>query len=164
MDTANSSKGFTLGTESLREPSTMARNRNRDVGIEQGINRIVEGTLVEGSIRSEGSIRIDGHFVGDIHTTGRLVIGLTGRVEGNVDCHDCESQGVVTGNLRVVGLLTLKESSGVHGEIRYGRMAVEAGARIEGVCKLDDMGESLELKEPAVKNLDHAGQAFQQTA
>ena len=47
----------------------MARNRNRDVGIEQGINRIVEGTLVEGSIRSEGSIRIDGHFVGDIHTT-----------------------------------------------------------------------------------------------
>jgi len=142
----------------------MARNRNRDVGIEQGINRIVEGTLVEGSIRSEGSIRIDGHFVGDIHTTGRLVIGLTGRVEGNVDCHDCESQGVVTGNLRVVGLLTLKESSGVHGEIRYGRMAVEAGARIEGMCKLDDVVETPASEERAVKNLDHAEQAFQQSA
>ena len=77
----------------------MARNRNRDVGIDQGINRIVEGTLIEGSIRSEGSIRIDGHFVGDIHTTARLVIGAQGRVEGNVDCQDCESQGVVTGNL-----------------------------------------------------------------
>ena len=38
----------------------MARNRNRDVGIDQGINRIVEGTLVEGAIRSEGSTRIDG--------------------------------------------------------------------------------------------------------
>ena len=53
----------------------MARNRNRNVGIDQGINRIVEGTVIEGSIRSEGSIRIDGHFVGDIHTTARLVIG-----------------------------------------------------------------------------------------
>jgi len=153
-----------LGTKPPGEQSTMARNRNRDVGIEQGINRIVEGTLVEGSIRSEGSIRIDGHFVGDIHTTGRLVIGLTGRVEGNVDCHDCESQGVVTGNLRVVGLLALKESSGVYGEIRYGRMAVEAGARIEGMCKLDDVGETPASEERAVKNLDHAEQAFQQSA
>ena len=151
-------------TKPPREPSTMARYRNRDVGLEQGINRIVEGTLVEGSIRSEGSIRIDGHFVGDIHTTGRLVIGLTGRVEGNVDCNDCESQGVVTGNLRVVGLLTLKESSGVHGEIRYGRMAVEAGARIEGMCKLDDVVEAPASEERAVKNLDHAEQAFQQSA
>ncbi len=153
---------FTFGTEAPRELSTMARNRN--VGIDQGINRIVEGTLVEGSIRSEGSIRIDGHFVGDIHTTARLVIGAQGRVEGNVDCQDCESQGAVTGNLRVVGLLTLKASSAVSGEIRYGRMAVEAGARIEGVCKLDDVSVGAETTEPSVKNLDHAGQALQQSA
>ena len=153
---------FTFGTEVPRELSTMARNR--DVGIDQGINRIVEGTLVEGTIRSEGSIRIDGHFVGDIHTTARLVIGAQGRVEGNVDCQDCESQGVVTGNLRVVGLLTLKASSAVSGEIRYGRMAVEAGARIEGVCKLDDVSAEAETPDPSVKNLDHAGQALQQSA
>ena len=144
----------------------MARNRNRDIGIEQGINRIVEGTLMEGSIRSEGSIRIDGHFVGDIHTTGRLVIGVKGRVEGNVDCQDCESEGVVTGNLRVVGLLTLKASSAVSGEIRYGRMAVEAGARIEGVCKLDD-GEAVEpvaQDESPFTNVGHADQPLQQSA
>ena len=98
----------------------------------------------------------------DIHTTGRLVIGVKGRVEGNVDCQDCESQGVVTGNLRVVRLLTLKASSAVNGEIRYGRMAVEAGARIEGVCKLDDVSGEEETTEPPVKNLDHAGQALQQ--
>ena len=142
----------------------MARNRNRDIGIEQGINRIVEGTMMEGSIRSEGSIRIDGHFVGDIHTTGRLVIGVKGRVEGNVDCQDCESEGTVTGNLRVVGLLTLKASSSVNGEIRYGRMAVEAGARIEGLCKLDDASGEEEAQALSVKNLDHAGQALQQSA
>ena len=155
---------ITFGNESRNGTRDMARQRRTDVGIEQGINRIVEGTLVEGSIRSEGSIRIDGHFVGDIHTTARLVIGAQGRVEGNVDCQDCESQGVVSGNLRVVGLLTLKASSAVSGEIRYGRMAVEAGARIEGVCKLDDVSVEAETPEPPVKNLDHAGQALQQSA
>ena len=144
----------------------MARNRNRDIGVEQGINRIVEGTLMEGSIRSEGSIRIDGHFVGDIHTTGRLVIGVQGRVEGSVDGQDCESEGVVTGNLRVVGLLTLKASSGVSGEIRYGRMAVAAGARIEGVCKLDDgeAADDAEQEESPFTNVGHADQPLQQSA
>ena len=144
----------------------MARQRRTDVGIEQGINRIVEGTLMEGAIRSESSIRIDGHFVGDIHTTGRLVIGVKGRVEGNVDCQDCESEGVVTGHLRVVGLLSLKASSAVNGEIRYGLMAVEAGARIEGVCKLDD-GESSEAvteDESPFTNMGHADQPLQQSA
>ena len=64
----------------------------------------------------------------------------------------------------LVGLLTLKASSSVNGEIRYGRMAVEAGARIEGVCKLDDASGEEEAKAPSVKNLDHAGQPLQQSA
>lgn len=115
----------------------MARHRTNDVSFEQGINRIVEGTHVDGSIRSEGSIRIDGSFKGDIHTAGRLVIGATGRVEGRVDCMDCESEGLVLGELRVAGLLSLKASSRVDGEIQYGRMAVEAGAQVVGICRLD---------------------------
>jgi cytoskeletal protein CcmA (bactofilin family) len=115
----------------------MARNRTQDVSFEQGINRIVEGTHMEGSIRSEGSIRIDGSFKGDIHTAGRLVIGKSGKVEGRVDCMDCESEGLVLGVLRVAGLLSLKASSRVDGEIQYGRMAVEAGAQIVGTCRLD---------------------------
>jgi len=122
----------------------MARNRTHNVNMEQGINRIVEGTVMEGAIRSEGSIRIDGRFVGDIQTSGRLVIGSAGSVEGTVDCADCESEGVVRGQIRVAGLLSLKATAEVEGEIRYGRMAVEAGARVEGVCKLDT-GEQGEL-------------------
>ena len=92
---------------------------------------------MEGTIRSEGSIRIDGSFNGDIHTAGRLVIGKSGRVEGRVDCMDCEPEGLVLGELRVAGLLSLKASSRVDGEIQYGRMAVEAGAQVVGTCRLD---------------------------
>lgn len=115
----------------------MARQRTNEVSLDQGINRIVEGTHMEGTIRSEGSIRIDGSFNGDIHTAGRLVIGKSGRVEGRVDCMDCESEGLVLGELRVAGLLSLKASSRVDGEIQYGRMAVEAGAQVVGTCRLD---------------------------
>ena len=115
----------------------MARQRTNEVSLEQGINRIVEGTHMEGIIRSEGSIRIDGSFSGDIHTAGRLVIGKSGRIEGRIDCMDCESEGLVLGELRVAGLLSLKASSRDDGEIQYGRMAVEAGAQVVGTCRLD---------------------------
>ena len=132
----------------------MARQRTNDVSLEQGINRIVEGTHMEGNIRSEGSIHIDGSFKGDIHTSGRLVIGAGGRVEGRVDCMDCESEGLVLGELRVAGLLSLKASSRVDGEIQYGRMAVEAGAQIVGTCRLD--------AEPEVKLAGSKGGAMKE--
>ena len=82
-DTCSFSSRCALTNETQPLTWTQARNRNSNVSMEQGINRIVEGTVVEGAIRSEGSIRIDGRFVGDIRTEGRLVIGSTGSVEGH---------------------------------------------------------------------------------
>ena len=82
-----------------------------------------------------------------------------------MDCQDCESEGIVVGHLRVVGLLSLKASSGVEGEIRYGRMSVEAGAKIEGVCKLDDGVKPSELMaETQMMSVDHENGPLQQTA
>tara|TARA_X000000950_G_scaffold210772_2_gene253454 strand:+ start:1188 stop:1616 length:429 start_codon:yes stop_codon:yes gene_type:complete len=142
----------------------MARNRNANVSMEQGINRIVEGTVVEGAIHSESSIRIDGRFVGDIRTSGRLVIGSTGFVKGTVECADCESEGRILGHLRVTGLLSLKATAEVEGEIRYGRMAVEAGARIDGLCKLDSGEENeLTVDAPRMTQVQDEG-LLQQTA
>lgn len=148
-----------------RTSITMARQRTNEVSLEQGINRIVDGTHMEGSIRSEGSIRIDGSFKGDIHTAGRLVIGQSGRVEGRVDCMDCESEGLVLGELRVAGLLSLKASSRVDGEIQYGRMAVEAGAQIVGTCRLDGEGDlQVSHQEQATSAEDAQERYLQQSA
>lgn len=142
----------------------MARNRNSNVSMEQGINRIVEGTVVEGAIRSEGSIRIDGRFVGDIRTEGRLVIGSTGSVEGTVECADCETEGRILGHIRVTGLFSLKASAEVEGEVRYGRLSVEAGARVEGLCKLDTGEEDLRaMEEPRMAQVQDEG-LLQQSA
>lgn len=143
----------------------MARQRTNEVSLDQGINRIVEGTHMEGTIRSEGSIRIDGSFNGDIHTAGRLVIGKSGRVEGRVDCMDCESEGLVLGELRVAGLLSLKASSRVDGEIQYGRMAVEAGAQVVGTCRLDgEQDLQLASKDPGTRIEDAPESRLQQSA
>ena len=50
----------------LSKGSTSARPS--DSASENAINRIVEGTVIEGEIRCESNIRIDGVFTGNIGT------------------------------------------------------------------------------------------------
>jgi len=84
---------------------------------DMGINRIVEGTLIEGEIRCESNIRIDGSFVGNLTTKGRLVIGPAGRIEGTVNCQNAEIEGLVKGKLFVQQMLSLKGTAKVEGDI-----------------------------------------------
>ena len=46
------------------------------------ITLLAKGVLLRGEIRVEGTVRIDGRLEGDLHTTGTVVIGEDGIVQG----------------------------------------------------------------------------------
>jgi len=132
-----------------------------DAGLDRGINRIAEGTSVEGTITCESNIRIDGAFEGTLETKGRLVIGTAGSVLGAVRCNQCEVEGRLEGNVLVEELLTLKASSTLNGEIHYGALAVGAGAQASGIMHLttkvkDLRKEDRSRKEDRVKEQPQA--------
>ena len=62
---------------------TMAGYSNGSQSPER-LNRIVEGTHIEGEIKSDSNIRIDGYVKGIINVKGRLVLGPTGKIDGNI--------------------------------------------------------------------------------
>jgi cytoskeletal protein CcmA (bactofilin family) len=103
---------------------------------DMGINRIVEGTSIEGEIRCESNIRIDGTFVGNLTTKGRLVIGPAGRIEGIVNCQNAEIEGLVKGKLFVQQMLSLKGTAKVEGDIFTDKLAVEPGSSFTGACNM----------------------------
>ena len=115
---------------------------------ENAINRIVEGTIIEGEIRCESNIRIDGVFTGNIGTKGRLVIGPTGRIDGNVICQNAEIEGFVKGKINVQQLLSLKSTARVEGDIFTDKLAIEPGAAFSGACS---MGQK-QKEAPKVEN------------
>jgi cytoskeletal protein CcmA (bactofilin family) len=110
--------------------------RNIDNAPDMAINRIVEGTVIEGDIRSESNVRIDGQFVGNINTRGRLVIGPTGKVEGTVNCENSEIEGFLKGKINVQQLLSLKASAKVEGDILTAKLSIEPGATFTGACSM----------------------------
>ncbi|MFI5205023.1 MAG: polymer-forming cytoskeletal protein [Flavobacteriales bacterium] len=100
------------------------------------LNRIVDGTSIEGHIKSDSNIRIDGKLKGTIQTRGRLVIGPSGFIDGDITCENADIEGTFTGKIQVNGLLTLKHSAKLKGEIITAKLAIEPGAVFSGSCTM----------------------------
>lgn len=115
------------------------------------INLISNGTDITGDVKSSGDIRIDGSLTGNLTTKGKVVIGQTGKVNGEVVCKNSEVSGIVEGKITVSQLLILKASSKILGDISTSKLSIEPGALFSGNCKMsenDNNGGIPKSKEP----------------
>jgi len=100
------------------------------------INLIGAGTTIKGNIDSSGDIRIDGNLNGNLHTKGKVVIGTTGLIKGEVDCKNSDVEGKIEGKIHAQELLSLKSTSVILGDISARRLAIEPGAKFTGNCNM----------------------------
>ena len=107
------------------------------------INMIGVGTTIEGSINSNENIRFDGNLIGNLNTKGKVFVGQSGKVQGEIRCNNCEVEGVVDGKVVVTELLSLRSMSKVYGEIKTGKLAIEPGATFTGKCDMGGKKESI---------------------
>jgi len=117
------------------------------------INLVSMGTDIIGDIKSNGDIRIDGSLKGNLNTKGKVVIGPTGKINGEIFCKNSEVSGFVDGKITVSQLLNLKSSSKIHGDIITLKLSIEPGAVFSGICKMSDensntIAVNLKEKEP----------------
>ena len=98
------------------------------------LNSLVHGTSLEGSIKSDSDIRIDGTVKGNIHCNAKLIIGPTGRVEGQVKCANAVIEGHFEGTLQVAELLNVRETAKISGDIQTSKLIVQAGAAFNVNC------------------------------
>ena len=117
------------------------------------INLISNGTDITGDVKSNGDIRIDGSLKGHLHLKGKVVIGPTGKVNGEIICKNSEISGVIEGKITVGQFLNLKASSKILGDIVTSKLSIEPGAIFSGTCKMSDNennegAASLKEKQP----------------
>ncbi|MBP1669297.1 MAG: putative acyltransferase [Bacteroidetes bacterium] len=100
------------------------------------INQIGVGTEITGDVSTNGDIRIDGLLTGNLKTKGKLVIGETGSIKGEITCKNTVVEGSVNGKINVSELLTMKATSSLKGDITTRRLAIEPGAKFTGNCNM----------------------------
>jgi len=101
------------------------------------VSLIGKGSILEGTIKTDGGVRIDGRVMGDVIAKGSAAVGESGEVEGSLTAKSISVAGKVQGNLTATEKLTLEARSIVSGDIRAARLIVDEGAVFDGKC---DMG------------------------
>ena len=82
--------GSNKNTEEVKATPTSTPN---------ALNALAKGTVVEGSIRCDNDLRIDGTIKGKLICQAKVIIGPTGAVEGEIQCQNAVIEGRFKGNL-----------------------------------------------------------------
>lgn len=106
------------------------------------LNTIVSGTLIEGTIKSESDIRIDGVIKGSLNCNAKVIIGPTGFIEGEVRCKNAVIEGTFEGILQVSELLNVRESAKITGDVSTNKLIVQSNAVFNVTCQMGGIVKS----------------------
>lgn len=104
--------------------------------INSSINMFGRGTTINGDIEAKSDIRIDGILKGSVKTEGKLVVGSSGVVEGDVFCSNADISGEIKAKITVSQTLSLKSTSKLNGDIVTNKLSIEPGASFSGSCSM----------------------------
>jgi cytoskeletal protein CcmA (bactofilin family) len=111
-------------------------SRIEQESLSQNINRICHGTEIIGSINASGDMRIDGVLEGNLTSKGRVVIGETGRIKGDLVCKNVDVWGSFEGKITASDSTNFKVMAVIIGEIKTTKLYMESGAKFNGSCTM----------------------------
>jgi cytoskeletal protein CcmA (bactofilin family) len=91
---------------------------------------LAQDLIVEGDVTSSGPIDVQGRLVGLLRAPQVAVAG-SGRVEGSIVAHDLSVLGAISGTISARNV-QLAPSAVVRADVIHDRIAIEAGAELEG--------------------------------
>lgn len=122
-------------------------------------NTLVKGTVVEGTIRCDNDLRVDGTIKGKLHCKSKVIIGPTGAVEGEIQCQNAVIEGRFKGILQVSELLNVRETAEIEGDITTNKLLVQSGARFNVSCKMEAGNANGAVRNADVKAENNAAAA-----
>lgn len=101
----------------------------------------------EGKLVFEGTVRIDGHFKGEVRTDGILVVGQTAKIEAQVFVGNIVINGEVIGDITAKHLVEIHAPATVRGNITTPQLMIAKGVVFEGTSKMQELSRA--AKSPA---------------
>ncbi len=103
---------------------------------------------ITGTIKTSGSVRIDGKLEGELICAGDAVIGKTATIKGNLSVNSVSIEGAMNGNVTAKDKIEMKATARVNGDIKAKRLAVEDGVTFVGKSEVNPSGGP--ISQPAV--------------
>ncbi len=119
-----------------KDPNEVDRNTGE-------LNTIIgRGSVIEGTLTVQSSLRVDGKIIGTVQVADSLIVGKDGEIEGEVRVKNAVIGGKVKNKIIATGKVVLEAKSVVYGEVKTSRLVIDEGAVFEGRCMMSEDGKS----------------------
>lgn len=116
-----------------KKTETKDRNQKNITSLPKGVVTIIsQGTEIEGIVRVNSDVRIDGIVTGDVHSEKKVVVGGAGKIIGNIYCHVLELSGIVEGNVFGKEAVKMNGTASLKGDLNAPKFSIEMGAKFVG--------------------------------
>jgi cytoskeletal protein CcmA (bactofilin family) len=112
------------------------KEKSRSSFAAESISIISAGVKITGDIEAEHDMRIDGNITGNVYCKGKVVLGPTCEITGDLQAANADVFGTVNGNVLTKELLCLKSKCFINGNISVGRLDIEPEAEFNGTCTM----------------------------
>jgi cytoskeletal protein CcmA (bactofilin family) len=127
-----------LGKSKQDEINGVPESRPIDFEAKETKTIIGENISIEGNIRGEGDLVIEGSVKGSVELEKyHLIVGSKGRVEGGIKAGDVTVSGRIVGNITALNKISLTKEANFDGEIKSKRISVEDGAYLKATIELE---------------------------
>ena len=115
--------------------------------------------LIKGEIYSDDEILIEGKIQGKINVKNRVIIGINGNVEADIDAREVVIKGKVTGNVKGGQRVEIVPGGVLHGNINSPRVVIADSGVFEGNIEMHGREEKSKGREdiPTVAQQPHKG-------
>ena len=104
-----------------------------EIGKSSGATSVLSKKVkMEGDIRGDEDLRVEGHFKGTIKVTGNIFVGQSGVLEAEVEADNIVIQGQITGNVLARHQLEIQSSGQLMGDCQAKSIDIREGAIFEG--------------------------------
>ncbi|MEE2658320.1 MAG: polymer-forming cytoskeletal protein [Candidatus Latescibacterota bacterium] len=112
-------------------------------GSGQTLNTIIgRGTVFEGVMKVDNSVRIDGIFTGELCCSGALTISQSGEAYARLEGKDIYINGTVRGTVRAEKV-RLDSQARFIGDVHTGALSVSEGAVFHGNCSMETVASEV---------------------
>jgi len=125
-----------------KKETVVNNSNNNTTSSNGGLNSLVVGTHIEGEVKAESDIRIDGGIKGSLVCKSKVIIGPGGKVEGTVRCTNAVIEGTFTGTIHVSEVLKVTETAKIDGEVFTQKLQVDSGAVFNVSCAMGGVSRS----------------------
>ncbi|MGD8830905.1 MAG: polymer-forming cytoskeletal protein [Pseudomonadales bacterium] len=108
------------------------------VGSRETLSVIGKTLFVKGQIEAAEDMLVEGRLEGTVkHTADRLIIGVSGVVNADIDAKNLIIEGTVEGNIVGAESVVITDSADVRGNVYTARISIADGARFSGTVDMD---------------------------